>query len=190
MRWEIIEQSVDCRTDDEKDPNSANYISKSRYSTVNRYISNHEYVKDFHNDSDFKKVCPDLRTKMLEGGLDSRLATHVASLFIRSPVPVYEKELAFPCCQKEEAEEILEHIAATKQSPAKVRKNPLLLSSSHSSGGVADEETKSGNSSDRDSYTSCSSLIGEIDDKDLAGVCTAWFLKCPPIGGNSHFENI
>ena len=190
MRWEIIEQSVDCRTDDEKDPNSANYISKSRYSTVNRYISNHEYVKDFHNDSDFKKVCPDLRTKMLEGGLDSRLATHVASLFIRSPVPVYEKELAFPCCQKEEAEEILEHIAATKQSPAKIRKNPLLLSSSHSSGGAADEETKSGNSSDKDSYTSCSSLIGEIDDKDLAGVCTAWFLKCPPIGGNSHFENI
>ena len=28
-----------------------------------------------------------------------RLATHVSSLFARSPVPVYEKELAFPCCQ-------------------------------------------------------------------------------------------
>ena len=25
---------------------------------------------------------------------------------------------------------------------------------------------------------------------DLAGVCTAWFLKCPPMDGNSHFENI
>lgn len=50
LRWEIIEQAVDCRTRDERNPTSSEYISKSRYSTVSRYISNHEYVQDFHND--------------------------------------------------------------------------------------------------------------------------------------------
>ena len=98
LRWEVIEQSVDDRTEDEMDENSANYISKSRYSTVNRYISNHEYVKDFHNDNNFRKICNDLVESMLQGGLDKRLADHVASLFVRCPIPVYEKELAFPCC--------------------------------------------------------------------------------------------
>ena len=50
LRWEVIEQSVDCRTPQERDPKSPCYIAKSRYSTVSRYISNHEYVQDFHND--------------------------------------------------------------------------------------------------------------------------------------------
>lgn len=98
FRWEVIEQSVDCRTDDEKTFDSPNYISKSRYSTVSRYISNHEYVKDFHNDLIFKKICPEVQQALTNGGLDERLANHIASLFIRSPIPVYEKELVFPCC--------------------------------------------------------------------------------------------
>lgn len=89
FRFEIIEQAVDCRTTEEKDPNSENYISKSRYSTVSLYISNHEYVKDFHNDITFKKICPEVKQALIEGGLDERLANHIASLFIRSPIPVY-----------------------------------------------------------------------------------------------------
>ena len=111
FRWEVIEQAVDCRTAQEKDPKSVEHICKSRYSTVSRYISNHEYVKDFHNDCHFRKICPEVKQALTgEGGLDDRLATHVASLFIRSPIPVYEKELAFPCCQKEQADEIIEKI--------------------------------------------------------------------------------
>ena len=119
FRWEVIEQAVDCRTADEKDPESENYICKSRYSTVSRYISNHEYVKDFHNDLHFKKICPDVKQALATGGLDERLATHVASLFIRSPIPVYEKEIAFPCCKKEVADELIEKINQTTTSPAK-----------------------------------------------------------------------
>ena len=38
--------------------------------------------------------------------------------------------------------------------------------------------------------TSNSSYLANIQDSDLAGVCTAWFLKCPPMDGNSHFENL
>ena len=110
FRWEVIEQAVDCRTNDEQDPDSANHICKSRYSTVSRYISNHQYIKDFHNNCHIRKTCPDVVQKLLEGGLDDRLAQHIASLFVRSPIPVYEKEVAFPCCNKEEAEEIIDQL--------------------------------------------------------------------------------
>lgn len=98
FRWEVIEQSVDCRTDAERDPASAEYIPKSRYSTVSRYISNHAYVQDFHNDLHFRKICPEVKKRLLAQGLDSRLATHISSIFMRSPIPVYEKELVFSCC--------------------------------------------------------------------------------------------
>lgn len=50
LRWEVIEQAVDCRTRSERDPNSEEFIPKSRYSTASNYLSNHEYIKDFHND--------------------------------------------------------------------------------------------------------------------------------------------
>lgn len=46
------------------------------------------------------------------------------------------------------------------------------------------------NSSNKDEVTSSSSYLDRCDDEALAGVCTAWFLKCPPIDGNSHFENL
>ena len=36
---------------------------------------------------------------LMENGLDSRLAYHISTLFIRAPIPVYQKELMFPCCQ-------------------------------------------------------------------------------------------
>lgn len=51
FRFKIIEQSVDCRTDEEKDPKSNSYLHKSRYSPVSHYISNHEFVPDEFNDS-------------------------------------------------------------------------------------------------------------------------------------------
>ena len=45
LRWTVIEQSVDCRNADERNPESPNFIPKSRYSAMNHYISDHEYVK-------------------------------------------------------------------------------------------------------------------------------------------------
>ena len=41
MRWTVIEQSVDCRDKEERDPEHPKYIPKSRYSSINHYISNH-----------------------------------------------------------------------------------------------------------------------------------------------------
>ena len=94
LRWEIIEQAVDCRTDSEQNPKSNDFIPKSRYSTVSNYISNHEYVKDFHNDLYKFRVDKDFMNMLLESGLDQRLAYHIGSLFVRAPVPVFEGDLA------------------------------------------------------------------------------------------------
>jgi len=41
LRWSVISQSVDCRTEEERNVDSEKYIPKSRYSTINHYISNH-----------------------------------------------------------------------------------------------------------------------------------------------------
>lgn len=61
---------------------------------MNHYISNHEYVTDALNDGGpigFDQAHKELLIK--EGGLDDRLAEHVAKLFRRDPVPAYEGEM-------------------------------------------------------------------------------------------------
>ena len=98
MRWEVVEQAVDCRTTAEQDPFSKEFIPKSRYATVSNYISNHEYVKDFHNDLDKQRIDQNAYDMLLESGLDRRLAFHISSLFIRAPIPVFKNDLMFPCC--------------------------------------------------------------------------------------------
>ena len=39
----------------------------------------------------------------MDNGLDPRLAYHIGTLFRRVPIPVYEKELMFPCCLPNES---------------------------------------------------------------------------------------
>lgn len=48
--WDILERSTDGRSEAETDPTSPLYKKKARFSAASRYISNHSYVKDFHND--------------------------------------------------------------------------------------------------------------------------------------------
>ena len=73
LRWEVLEKAMDDRTLSERDENSKDYIPKSRFSTTSQYISNHEYVKDFHNDLIEKGKSPyneDTLKILLENGLD------------------------------------------------------------------------------------------------------------------------
>jgi glutamate--cysteine ligase catalytic subunit len=51
LRWNVISNSVDCRNEEERNPASDKYIAKPRYSTMNHYISNHDYVKDAYFDT-------------------------------------------------------------------------------------------------------------------------------------------
>ena len=36
-----------------------------------------------------------------DNGIDKRLSDHIVSLFVRAPVPAYEKEFMFPCCHEQ-----------------------------------------------------------------------------------------
>ena len=93
FRWTVISQSVDCRNAEELDPTSEHYIPKSRYGTINHYISNHEYVKEEYFDNPQYKVNQaHMDLLMKEGGLDERFAFHIASLFVRDPIPTYSNE--------------------------------------------------------------------------------------------------
>ena len=51
LRWTVISQAVDCRTEEERDPKSEKYVPKSRYDTMNHYLSNHKYVKQEYFDT-------------------------------------------------------------------------------------------------------------------------------------------
>lgn len=92
LRWTVISQSVDCRRPDERDPHSQHYIPKSRYSTINHYISHHQYVKDCYMDTPQYRVDHKHYQYLIDQGLDSRLAFHIASLFVRDPIPTYDYE--------------------------------------------------------------------------------------------------
>ena len=51
MRWNVISQSVDCRTEEERNPENQKFIPKSRYSGSNHYISDHVFVdRKTHHD--------------------------------------------------------------------------------------------------------------------------------------------
>lgn len=56
LRWTVISQSVDCRTEEERNPVSESFIPKSRYSSINHYISSHQYVMDAYFDTPQYKV--------------------------------------------------------------------------------------------------------------------------------------
>jgi hypothetical protein len=90
----VIEQSVDCRSAEERDPkNKDKYIPKSRYSSMNHYISNHQYVQDSHNDATPIKFFEEHKQLLKDNtDIDDRLAEHIARLFVRDPVPSYEGE--------------------------------------------------------------------------------------------------
>lgn len=93
LRWTVIAQSVDCRNSEERNPESDKYIPKSRYSSMNHYISRHQYVKDAYFDVPQYKVDPkNVEILKKNGGLDDRLAFHISSLFVRDPMPTYDYE--------------------------------------------------------------------------------------------------
>ncbi len=93
LRFKIISQSVDDRTKEERDPSNGKYIHKSRYSMNSHFISNNPSIMPHHNDSIPLKVDPDIINMLKEGGVDDRLAYHIAGLFVRDPLVVFEKAI-------------------------------------------------------------------------------------------------
>mmetsp|Transcript_2358 Transcript_2358/g.5630 ORF Transcript_2358/g.5630 Transcript_2358/m.5630 type:complete len:660 (-) Transcript_2358:189-2168(-) len=96
VRWDVISGAVDDRPRSERGLEELRpgeqRIHKSRYSSIDCFISQSDLMRDEFNDvplpindEAFKRLC--------EAGIDERLATHVAHLFIRDPLVVFEGKL-------------------------------------------------------------------------------------------------
>jgi glutamate--cysteine ligase catalytic subunit len=99
-RWNIISASCDDRTAHERglaEPSSqddklAQRIYKSRYSSIDCFIGESDL-----NRPEFSDVPVPLEARsmerLLDAGIDERLARHVASLFVRDPLVIYQEKL-------------------------------------------------------------------------------------------------
>ncbi|PNY27714.1 Glutamate-cysteine ligase, partial [Tolypocladium capitatum] len=96
VRWNQISRAVDCRTPEELGErplkNDRWRIPKSRYASNSTYISTDPRLRQEYLDPDLV-IDPEIKAKLVEGGMDDRLATHFAHLFIRDPIVIFEEDL-------------------------------------------------------------------------------------------------
>ncbi|KAI8374809.1 glutamate-cysteine ligase-domain-containing protein [Blakeslea trispora] len=95
-RWNVISSSVDDRTPEERGlkplENSRFVINKSRYDSIDSYLSNDETYKAKYDDIDLvydTAIYEELR----KNDVDEKLAKHVAHLFIRDPLVIFKELL-------------------------------------------------------------------------------------------------
>lgn len=92
-RFNIISMAVDDRTDEERDTSSSKYIYKSRYSPVYSYISQHEYIQDFHNDYPKMPIDEKILKELLDEGISERLALHISNILVRDPLVIFNQKI-------------------------------------------------------------------------------------------------
>ncbi|OAA72628.1 glutamate-cysteine ligase catalytic subunit [Akanthomyces lecanii RCEF 1005] len=96
VRWNQISRAVDCRTPEElgEKPlkNDRWRIPKSRYASNSTYISLDHRLRQEYMDPDLV-FDPNIKAELINGGMDDRLATHFAHLFIRDPIVIFEEDL-------------------------------------------------------------------------------------------------
>jgi len=94
VRWDLLCNSVDCRSQEERDPSSSKYRPKSRWSSISRYISNREQCKEEYNDvaipleKEMMKIAEE-KAKEMGIELDERMKSHLGFLFLQDPLIIY-----------------------------------------------------------------------------------------------------
>ncbi|ERT01725.1 glutamate--cysteine ligase catalytic subunit [Sporothrix schenckii 1099-18] len=96
VRWNQISRAVDDRTPEElgEKPlkNDRWRIPKSRYASNSTYISTDPRLRPEYLDPDLV-VDEEIKAELIQGGMDDRLATHFAHLFIRDPIVIFSEDL-------------------------------------------------------------------------------------------------
>ncbi|CAG0920851.1 unnamed protein product [Notodromas monacha] len=92
-RWNVVSASVDCRTKEERGllplTNDRFRIQKSRYDSIDSYIS-----KEGEPYNDIELVYdPDIYAQLRAADVDHLLAQHIAHLFIRDPISLFQEKL-------------------------------------------------------------------------------------------------
>ncbi|KAL8277979.1 hypothetical protein RQP46_009611 [Phenoliferia psychrophenolica] len=95
-RWDVIAGSVDDRTPEERGLKPLEHdrfkIPKSRYDSVDCYIYNDVTNRPEYNDTEMP-IDQEIKQKLMDDGVDARLANHFAHLFIRDPIVIFEETL-------------------------------------------------------------------------------------------------
>ncbi|KAF8973058.1 glutamate-cysteine ligase catalytic subunit [Flammula alnicola] len=95
-RWNVIAGSVDDRTKEERGLVPLNedrfIIPKSRYDSVDLYISNDWINRPEYNDNPLP-YDQDIYDRLREHGLDDLLSKHMSHLFIRDPLVVFSETI-------------------------------------------------------------------------------------------------
>ncbi|KIY44398.1 glutamate-cysteine ligase catalytic subunit [Fistulina hepatica ATCC 64428] len=95
-RWNVIAGSVDDRTEEERGLKPLKKdrfkIPKSRYDSVDLYISKTRVNRPEYNDSDVP-YDEEIRRRLIDHGIDELLAKHIAHLFIRDPLVVFTETI-------------------------------------------------------------------------------------------------
>ncbi|KAI8146644.1 glutamate-cysteine ligase-domain-containing protein [Fennellomyces sp. T-0311] len=95
-RWNVIAASVDDRTPEERGlkplKNDRFVINKSRYDSIDTYISKDALYKEKYNDLDLV-YDKDIYEKLRKNDVDDLLARHMAHLFIRDPLVIFKELL-------------------------------------------------------------------------------------------------
>ncbi|KAH6649900.1 glutamate-cysteine ligase-domain-containing protein [Chaetomium tenue] len=96
VRWNQIGNAVDDRTPGEMGEaplaNDRWRIPKSRYASNSTYISEDSRLRPEYFDPDLV-IDESIKQQLLDGGMDDRLATHFAHLFIRDPIVIFSEDL-------------------------------------------------------------------------------------------------
>ncbi|KAI5820216.1 glutamate-cysteine ligase-domain-containing protein [Pyronema omphalodes] len=99
VRWNVISGAVDDRTEEERGlkplKNNRWKIPKSRYDSVSTYLADDPRLRDEYNDLNLV-IDEDIKKRLIENGMDERLSTHFAHLFIRDPIVIFQETLDEP----------------------------------------------------------------------------------------------
>lgn len=97
-RWDSIAASVDCRNEEERNPQSDKYIPKSRYESISLYISDYPENLPEYNDYKFplnQEMMDFARQKAKELGveIDEKMINHLGFLFSRDALVIYKDKI-------------------------------------------------------------------------------------------------
>lgn len=96
VRWNQISRAVDDRTPEELGEKPLNHnrwkLPKSRYASNSTYIAQDPRLRPEYFDPELV-IDPEIKKRLIEGGMDDILATHFAHLFIRDPIVVFSESL-------------------------------------------------------------------------------------------------
>eukprot|EP01091_Cochliopodium_minus_P004933 TRINITY_DN1483_c0_g2_i1.p1 TRINITY_DN1483_c0_g2~~TRINITY_DN1483_c0_g2_i1.p1 ORF type:complete len:652 (+),score=178.00 TRINITY_DN1483_c0_g2_i1:63-2018(+) len=122
VRWKIISESVDDRTDNEKhEKEEKKRINKSRYSSVSCYISPVAPFSPKYNDITIVKNEEVYEKLVKEEGMDELLAQHISHLWIRDPLVVYSDKIEI---EDEKQSDHFENIQSTNWQTVRFKPPP------------------------------------------------------------------